>query len=153
MSQTKMDMTELLKQFLAAQTNGGTVTLPIPAAPAPTPTPELAAVSAELTVAPTAAPTVTPVIPQSPPPAPTNGGRKGWSSCDVTLEGGEKLHLRVAPKGYGCFGFEGRGDYACVYGYKGRMNALATVFGDGFRKVVYDRLVEMGMKDMPNGND
>lgn len=146
----KMDMQELLKQFLAAQNNGGTVTLPVataPAAPAaPVPTPELTAVTAELAIAP--APTT--VV--EPAPAKANGKRE-WQSCDVEVPGGEKLHLRVAPKGYGCFGFESRGDYACIYGYKQRMEGLCAMFGEGFRNVVMDRLIAMGLRDYPNGKD
>lgn len=148
----KMDMQELLKQFLAAQNNGGTVTLPVatePAAPAaPVPTPELTAVTAELAIAP--APTT--VV--EPAPAKANGnGKREWQSCDVELADGEKLHLRVAPKGYGCFGFESRGDYACVYGYQQRMEKLAAAFGDGFRKLVMERLIAMGLRHYPNGKD
>jgi hypothetical protein len=165
---SKPDMNALMQQFLNAQANGTTVNLataaPAPAAvavaePAPAPTPELAAANAEFTLptdpaalaefikAAMAARAVAPA-----PAAPAKAKAKGeWASADVELANGEKLHLRVAPKGYGCVGFESRSDYSCIFGYKERHEAVATLFGQGYRDVVLAKLIEMGMKARTEG--
>jgi hypothetical protein len=165
---SKPDMTAMLQSFLAAQQGGTTVnvaTQPEPVAtvtepeptvtePEPTPvepTPELATVNAELPLANVDVAALLAALMQG--QAPGNGKTKAkptgkWESCDVEMPNGEKLHLRVAPKGYGCVGFEGRNDYSCFFGYRERHEAIANLFGDGYRKVVLDRLIQMGLRYM-----
>lgn len=164
---TKVDMATMLQQFLAAQSNGTTVTVApaaVEAVPTPTPvipqesapaepvtpTPELASGQAELTQLPTDPAALAELLKAA--LGNSSGGKATkakpkWESCDVELPNGEKLHLRVAPKGYGCVGFESRNDYSCIFGYRQRHEAMANVFGEGYRKLVLDRLVAMGLKD------
>lgn len=169
---TKVDMATMLQQFLAAQSNGTTVNVApvaveevptptpvIPQVPTPvepvTPTPELASAQAELTKLPTDPAALAELLKAalgstattSPGVAKSAKAKAKWESCDVELPNGEKLHLRVAPKGYGCVGFESRNDYSCIFGYRQRHEVLANLFGEGYRTTVFDRLVEMGLKD------
>lgn len=167
---SKPDMAAMLQSFLAAQNSGTVVkvpateptTTPEPVAaavaePEPEspvePTPELAPINAELANVDVAALLAALVqgAGQAQPKAKAKGNGNGgkWESCDVELPSGEKLHLRVAPKGYGCVGFEGRSDYSCIFGYRQRHEALANLFGDGYRTHVLNRLIAMGLKDLP----
>lgn len=171
---SKPDMAAMLQSFLAAQNSGNVVNVPttqpvatpepvatVVAEPEPEspvePTPELAPINAELPLANVDVAALLAALvqgasqaqPKANGKAKANGNGGKWESCDVELPSGEKLHLRVAPKGYGCVGFEGRSDYSCIFGYRQRHEELANLFGDGYRTHVLNRLIAMGLKDLP----
>lgn len=84
------------------------------------------------------------VVPPAPPKA--KASKKQWASQKIPLPNGDTLEIRVAPKGYGTFGFVVGNEYVNFFGYRERMEGLASLFGPAFKGLILDWMVANGLK-------
>lgn len=85
------------------------------------------------------------VVPPSPPKP--KSSKKQWASQKIPLPNGDTLEIRVAPKGYGTFGFVVGNEYVNFFGYRERMEGLASLFGPAFKGLILDWMVANGLKN------
>jgi hypothetical protein len=97
-------------------------------------------------VPPAPAPVAAPAATKKPPKKQAKTGQK-WTSKQIPLPNGDTLEIRVAPKGYGCFGFVVGNEYVNFYGYRERMAALTEVFGPAFKALILDWMDANGLKN------